>query len=207
MLVEMLMPAALVVFGLGGGYVDLVYVDGMDIYVGRTEVTQAQWESVMHTGVAQQRDKANPFWSLGDMGPDYPMYYVNFEEAEEFCRRLSAATGVHFRLPTEQEWEYAAEGGERGRYSVKNMLDRMGIEIKENCNVIGIYGMNGGVWEWCGGDDTENWRIIRGSMIHRCPTCGPSERIPMDTSSRMNFLGFRVVCEVTELESALRRDR
>jgi sulfatase modifying factor 1 len=87
-------------------------------YIGVYEVTQAEWEAVMGTTVRQQRDKANPDWPIAGEGPRYPVYYVSWNDAVEFCRKLSEKEGVTYWLPTEAEWEYAARGGEEGNLYV-----------------------------------------------------------------------------------------
>ncbi len=81
-------------------------------YMGKYEVTQAQWKAVMGTTLSQQHDKANSPWLLKGEGAEYPMYYVSWEEAAEFCKRL----GRGFRLPTEAEWEYACRAGSQTRF-------------------------------------------------------------------------------------------
>lgn len=82
-------------------------------YIGECEVTQEQWEKIMGTSVLQQRDKANKEWPLRGVGPDFPMYYVSWEEARMFCSELSRMTGRTYCLPTEAQWEYAARGGKK----------------------------------------------------------------------------------------------
>ena len=87
-----------------------------DYYIGRYEVTQAQWVAVMGRDVVQQRNDKDSTYTLHGIGADYPAYYISWDEARRFCERLSELTGKKYRLPTEAEWEYAARGGTETPY-------------------------------------------------------------------------------------------
>ena len=85
-----------------------------DYYIGKYEVTQAQWKAIMGS---------NPSYWKGD---NLPVENVSWKDIQKFLKKLNAKTGKRFRLPTEAEWEYAARGGNQSKgykYSGSNSID------------------------------------------------------------------------------------
>ena len=191
--------------------------------IGKYPVTQAQWTAIMGTTIRQQRDKANPQWSLVGEGDNYPVYYISWDEAQEFICRLNAATGKQYRLPTEAEWEYAARGGNKSqgyKYSGGNNLSDIGwfmnnsggatrpVGTKQS-NELGIYDMSGNVWEWCSdwygkysssaqreptGSSSGLYRVLRGGSWHRkAQYCRVSLRHYSSPVYPLSRIGFRLV--------------
>lgn len=123
--------------------------------ISKYEVTQAQWMVIMGN---------NPSDDQEDLSK--PVTNVSYRDVMEFIQKLNEKTGQNFRLPTEQEWEYAARGGCRihgnvcykyagadnpseTAWTVYNS-DRKTHSIGELFpNELGLYDMSGNVAEWC----------------------------------------------------------
>ena len=73
-------------------------------FLGKYPITQSQWRVVANYPVVEQELNANPSEFKGD---NRPVEQVSWDDATEFCRRLSQHTGRTYRLPSEAEWEYA----------------------------------------------------------------------------------------------------
>lgn len=93
-----------------------------DFWLGKYPVTQGQWKAVMGTTLIDQANKEHTNEGdkhIGNIGDDYPMYYVNWNEASEFCRALTERellagrlpADYKYLLPTEAEWERACRAG------------------------------------------------------------------------------------------------
>ena len=77
-------------------------------WIGKYAVTQAQWRAVASYDRIERDLKPDPSYFKGD---NRPVEGVSWENATEFCQRLSAKTGRGYRLPSEAEWEYACRAG------------------------------------------------------------------------------------------------
>jgi formylglycine-generating enzyme required for sulfatase activity len=119
-------------------------------YLGVYEVTQAEYEKVMGENPSGFKGAANP------------VEQVSWDDANEFCRRLSAKEGKTYRLPTEAEWEYACRAGSTTPYSFGHDAASLGEYAwygnnsdsthpvgEKKGNAWGLHDMHGNVWEWC----------------------------------------------------------
>ena len=179
-------------------------------YIGKYEVTQDLWESVMGTNPSRFK------------GADLPVESVSWEEVQEFISKLNAKTGKNYRLPTEAEWEYAARGGNKSRGYKYNGSNDIGTVAwyrgnsgskthpvgTKAANELGIHDMSGNVWEWCSdrygaysedsqtnprGSSSGTHRVLRGgSWGSNSRYCRVSDRISISPDSRNNGSGFRL---------------
>ena len=145
-------------------------------YCGRYPVTQEQWRVVAGYSPIERELNPNPSKFKGS---DLPVEQVSWEEAQEFCLRLSYQTGKTYRLPSEAEWEYTCRAGTTTPFYFGETLDS-GIanydaksdgyqptdgdgvtgEYRKKTTVPGLfpgnqwglYDMHGNVWEWCEDD-------------------------------------------------------
>ena len=134
-----------------------------DFYIGKYEITQAQWVAIMGRNPSSNKGCDN-----------CPVENVSWYDVQEFIDKLNQLTGKNYRLPTEAEWEYAARGGYKSRryiFSGSDYRDDVAwnreISLREislgakafGClthpignkkpNELGIYDMSGNVSEWC----------------------------------------------------------
>jgi len=128
-------------------------------YLGVYEVTQGQWEAVMNTrpweGMPYTKSRS-----------EHAVSHVSWEDAIEFCEKLSALEGREYRLPTEAEWEYGCRAGTTTRFNFGD--DYIGLRTHAWCggtvpvdekyphgvglkcaNAWGLHDMHGNVYEWC----------------------------------------------------------
>jgi formylglycine-generating enzyme required for sulfatase activity len=116
--------------------------------IGKYEVTQAMWESVMGS---------NPSHNRGSGSSGHPVERVTSDDIRQFLQRLNATKdGYRYRLPTEAEWEYAARAGSAGPYSGpldlvawyegNSGMQSHAVGLKQP-NAWGLYDVHGNVWE------------------------------------------------------------
>ena len=182
-----------------------------DYYMGKYEVTQALWKTVMG---------GNPSYFKGD---DLPVEEVSWEDCQEFISKLNSMIGRKFRFPTEAEWEYAARGGKKSRgyqyggssnisdvawYDGNSGSKTHPVGMKQ-ANELGIYDMSGNVYEWCQdwkgsyvnssqtnptGAVSGSYRVYRGgSWYYDARYCRSSYRNSGAPGCRLNRLGLRLV--------------
>jgi TonB family protein len=197
--------------------IELVYVKGgggmQSFYIGKYEVTQAQWQAIMGNNPSAKQD------------PFHPVTNVSWNDTKQFLAKLNEKTGRSYRLPTETEWKYAANGGSNGdtyEYIGSNNLDEVawhqgnsgwydGSTVSythkvgtKKPNSIGIYDMSGNVDEWCEDYyDNTSYRVLRGGSWRndgsRCRLRnGRAGRSPGNGSSPS--LGFRLVVPLIKSE-------
>lgn len=188
-------------------------------YVGRTEVTQGQWSSIMATQPWKGKEWAQE-------GDNFPASYISWQDARLFCSRLSRKESLKYRLLTEAEWEYACRAGTLTRYSFGDadaqLLDHAWyhentIHVDEKYvhevglkrpNPFGLNDMHGNVWEWCQDcydsklPDSEGARITLvvdpsrvcrgGSWGYRASMCRSAQRNSFPASIRHCGIGFRI---------------
>lgn len=178
-------------------------------WMGKTEVTQAQWEKAMSGNPSNFR------------GGDRPVERVNWSEATEFCRILSHKTGQSYSLPTEAQWEYACRAGTATAYSfgddASSLQDYGWYEgnsgkqthpvAQKLPNPWGLYDMHGNVWEWCQDLYSEDYyvkeptgsspgifRVLRGgSWSYGARLCRSANRDHEAPLGRGSYDGFRLV--------------
>lgn len=180
------------------------------------EVTRGEYQAVMGslpTGYTE-------------VGLNLPVTYVSWYDAVRYCNELSKKEGRTpayiingsvvtwayssngYRLPTEDEWEYAA--GDRGATVFSGTSDEYYLgqyawydwnsgdrpqDVKsKKPNGLGLYDMSGNVWEWCWDDYEDTDRIIRGGAYHfDASSCAVSSRLSYLPTFKLAYVGFRVI--------------
>ncbi|WP_310410803.1 bifunctional serine/threonine-protein kinase/formylglycine-generating enzyme family protein [Chamaesiphon sp. OTE_8_metabat_110] len=179
-------------------------------YMGKSPVTQAQYEMVMGS---------NPAYFQGG---DRPVETVSWHDAIEFCQKLSQLTARHYRLPTEAEWEFACRAGTTTAFYFGETISLEVANYRSEettlvgsfpANGYGLDDMHGNILEWCADNyhgsyigapaDGSAWaneanptRVLRGGSWYSKPSyCRSAARIYYQPNHRCSYFGFRVVCD------------
>jgi len=210
----------------GAGDIEMVFVEGgtftmedvkggrsvtvSDFSIGKYEVTQKLWVEIMGS---------NPSKNQGKKLPDnLPVERVSWNDVQMFIQELNVRTGKNYRLPTEEEWEYAARGGNKSKgyqYSGSNDVNEVAWWLKHKkrrgptssvgslqANELGIYDMSGNVSEWTSDDHKDSngskvlGRVFRGgSWFDDEFTQRVARRLRLWRSEddRSDKIGFRLV--------------
>lgn len=158
-----------------------------DYYIGKFEVTQDLYEAVMG------KNKNNSYYpynfnsnkaardEVAKEGPAkrFPVDRISWQDAQTFIDSINSQTGLHFRLPTEAEWEYAASGGTfKYKYSGSDTLENVAWAWENGRqrshavgllqpNEFGLYDMSGNVAEWC--SDWFSSYYYKSNSVYRDP--------------------------------------
>ncbi|MDJ0733613.1 MAG: formylglycine-generating enzyme family protein [Nostocaceae cyanobacterium] len=179
-------------------------------YIGKFEVTQEQYKQVMGKIPPKLENPSN----LKFKGDKHPIVFVSWNDAMEFCKKLSEQTGRTYRLPTEAEWEYAARahtitpfhfgetitGGLANYRATETFADEPKGKFQDKTtpvgqfypNAFGLYDMHGNVWEWI--DNNNYSQVLRGCSWGSEPLyCRSAHRNTGPERRFYNGYGFRVV--------------
>ncbi len=193
-------------------------------WMGKYEVTQAQWQSVMGSTPSHFK------------GAGLPVERVSWRKCQTFVQTLNSDGGGEYRLPAEAEWEYACRAGSTGAYSFGDSeadLDNYGWysangiskthSVGEKMpNAWGLYDMHGNVWEWCSdwyaqypdgpetdptGPSSGSSRVLRGgSWFLEARDCRSAYRTGHTAHSPLTIVGFRICRAADEEEHAPEAD-
>ena len=216
--------------------IKMVNMPAKSLKMLNTEVPQKLYTSIMGSNPSHFRGENNPVemvsWydaiyfcnKLSEKVGFTPVYSVNGStktkswgytphNGNSIRGEVTQNTRVNgFRLPTEEEWEYAAKGGQSYTYSGSNDLDEVGWYdynsgnrthpvAQKKANGYGLYDMSGNVWEWCWGVDPYNidLRYYRGGSSYNCHDnyCEVSSGLGNHACNRYYDLGFRIVCSAS----------
>jgi len=182
--------------------------------IGVYTVTIAEWSACV-------RDNACPklgTWAKENPNPLIPATDISYEDAQAFLAWISVQSGRAYRLPTEQEWEYAARAGASTAFAWGDEISPSQANYDQTAsyrgsdtapyrgypevvngyppNAFGLYQMEGNVWQWTSGctDQGCKARVIRGGSFQSTPAeLRLANRFTQPPAKRRQDTGLRVV--------------
>lgn len=171
-------------------------------WLGATEVTQSQYRQLMGDNPTENA-ALNKQGRTQIVGPEHPVVRVSLNNAKDFCARLAKLTGRKVRLPTDEEWEYAARAGgdgQGGRPLDEVAWHQGNSEAKQHpvatkpANAWGLSDMIGNVGEWVIVPKKGAY-IVGGNWATKAQNCRVTRREPHGNLHNDAWSGFRVLVE------------
>ena len=171
----------------------MIRIPGKNYEIGKYDVTQKEWQTVMGTNPSN-------FTSCGD---NCPVEQVSWNDIQEFLQKLNAKTGRQYRLPNEEEWEYACYGGNKTEYCGGSDLNSVAWYRdnsngtthpvgQKQANGYGLYDMSGNVWQWMQNEYGSGRALRGGSWGYSTVFLRASSRSFNDPAGRDDDSGFRL---------------
>lgn len=209
--------------------ISLVDIPGKNYRMNNSEVTQKLYASVMGKNPSKFKDDSKPVENISWYDAIYflnrlsarcglkPVYSVNgTTDVSKWKYTPHSGTSIRgtlkqdttangFRLPSNEEWEFAAQGGEKYAYSGSKYLDEVGWYTENSgnrthpvaqmkSNGYGLYDMNGNVWEWVWNSNGDYRYYRGGSYCSYDSFCDNGSKDYDTPNNRSEDLGFRFVC-------------
>lgn len=180
-------------------------------WVGKYEITQAEWQAVMGNNPAKNKGEATR-----------PVENITWYDALQFCDTLKAKTGHTVRLLSEAEWEFVARGSlgsqsksdlEAAAWTANNSKGRSHPVGEKKASIIGVHDLLGNVFEWCMDTYDKQFylqgnrknphlsggggpKVIRGgSWFDQTRRANPTKRDKMPGGEKSGTVGFRIAIE------------
>lgn len=189
--------------------ITMIPIPGKDYMISALPVTQNLWFSVMGENPSHFH------------GADYPVVNVSYDDCQNFLEKLNARpkvkeTGMIYRLPTAEEWEFACRAGAKGDYCkladgseiTKDTLEEVAWYSansdgkthpvgQKKPNAFGLYDMLGNVWEWAV-DINSNRVLFGGSRGSFAEGCESTSCFRNYSSLNEDIIGFRLAADIVK---------
>ncbi len=199
---------------------------GRSFAIGVYEVTAAEWTACVRDGGCARKTG----WEKENPNPLVPATGIGFEDATAFVQWLARQSGRAYRLPTDEEWEYAARAGASNAFPWGDAISPADANYDQTAryqgsptapyrgypeavtgyppNGFGLYQTQGNVWEWTSGcaDAACQRRIVRGGSFQSVPSeLRVANRFAVATNKARDDFGLRVARDLDADEALVTR--